>query len=612
MGDAVTYLELLASEAPPVAFREPVADAKAGGIDGSDLERLIRAERLAYDVCGLFEHRRRRAASLSALLDTARDLLGADDVATVLGIVTRRARTLLNLDMAYVALHDPELGADVVRAVDGHVSGLTPSFRVPGDGGLGVAAQRWIAPFSTPDYLADPGIQHSPEIDEVVRIEGLRAVVAVPLSAPDGSHLGVLYAAAREVRHFETEEIALMGELGQLVSPAVAASLDRQRMRDKAERLASDVRRAEEEREGVWRLRDSQHALMELILSGASVDRFLTVAGQLLDAEVSFEEGNGGTPPDGKQDTGAEVVGGRWVCAVRGAVDYGRLTVGRAQPLSDVDTALLRSCAQALAVLLQSRATGISQQDDFLEVLLAAQPGTKQLAEQRARSLGFDLRSRHVLVAARPEGGLSDRIRTWASVYAREAGGLRSYRADHVVLLLPGEDPSALARAVADSCAAATGQLVTAGAAGPGTEPEAAPGLYKQAARCLHAVTVLGVAGGVASPRDLGFLELLLADEHDMEGFIGAVIGPLLEYDERRSADLAPTLEAYYAANGSPTRAGEQLFVHANTVARRLERVTDLLGPRWQDGVGALEVQLALRMHRVRARLRATDGNRQE
>ena len=40
--------------------------------------------------------------------------------------------------------------------------------------------------------------------------------------------------------------------------------------------------------------------------------------------------------------------------------------------------------------------------------------------------------------------------------------------------------------------------------------------------------------------------------------------------------------------------------MHVNTVTQRLERVGQLLGPDWQKPERALEVQLALRLHRLR------------
>ncbi|MFI1303396.1 helix-turn-helix domain-containing protein [Streptomyces sioyaensis] len=626
--DASTYLELLASEAPPSAFSRPVAAARAAGAPDETVSSLRRAERLAEDVRSLFEKRRRRTADLSVLLDTARDLLGADDVETVLRVVTRRMRTLLSLDMSYIGLRDPASGGNVVRAADGHTSGLTLGFRIPDDGGLGASASSHGAPFSTADYLADPDIRHSPDIDRVVQAEGLRAVIAVPLRHPDGSLLGLLYAGSREVRHFGSDENALAGEFGQLVAGAIGKSLKLQQIQTEVDELRADVRRAEDEREGVWRLRDSQRTLLELVLAKADIERFLALVGQLLGGTVWFEDRasgessgaarQGAVPApaapgdragDGYKDEAvAEEGDGRWVCAVRGAVEYGRLLLSRKDPLTDLEIPVLRSCAQALAVLLQSQAADPEQRDHFLDALLAAQPGVTQLAMKRTQSLGIDLRRPHVVAVARPEGGLTDQDLAWATVHARVEGGLKSHRGDHVVLLLPGADPSAVAQSVADSYLSATGQVITVGAAGPGTDPAASPGLYKQAIRCLDTLTVLGATGRAASPKDLGFLELLLADERDVEGFIGSVIGPLLEYDGRRSADLVTTLEAYYAANGSPTRAGEHLFVHANTVARRLERIGELLGERWQEPAGALEVQLALRLHRVRESLGTAEG----
>ena len=49
----------------------------------------------------------------------------------------------------------------------------------------------------------------------------------------------------------------------------------------------------------------------------------------------------------------------------------------------------------------------------------------------------------------------------------------------------------------------------------------------------------------------------------------------------------------------SPARTKDDLHVHVNTVAQRLQRVGRLLGADWQDPARALEVQLALRLRRL-------------
>lgn len=124
--------------------------------------------------------------------------------------------------------------------------------------------------------------------------------------------------------------------------------------------------------------------------------------------------------------------------------------------------------------------------------------------------------------------------------------------------------------------------------------------LYQEARRCLDTLIALGGTGGTASASDLGFLGLLLSDERDAGAFITSAVGAVIDYDTQRGTDLVQTLEAYFTSGGSPTRAAQQLHVHTNTVSRRLDRITELLGPDWQQPAGALEIQLALRLHRAR------------
>jgi DNA-binding PucR family transcriptional regulator len=79
------------------------------------------------------------------------------------------------------------------------------------------------------------------------------------------------------------------------------------------------------------------------------------------------------------------------------------------------------------------------------------------------------------------------------------------------------------------------------------------------------------------------------------------VLGPVAAHDARRGTDLLATLDAYFAAGGSPSRAAGALHVHVNTVAQRLERIGSLLGVDWQTPDRALELQLALRLRKLRA-----------
>lgn len=92
----------------------------------------------------------------------------------------------------------------------------------------------------------------------------------------------------------------------------------------------------------------------------------------------------------------------------------------------------------------------------------------------------------------------------------------------------------------------------------------------------------------------------MLSEQPDVAGFVGAQLGPILDYDERRGTDLLGTVETYFACSGNLARTREVLHVHVNTVTQRLERVAQLIGQDWQTPERALELQLALRLHRLR------------
>jgi DNA-binding PucR family transcriptional regulator len=140
---------------------------------------------------------------------------------------------------------------------------------------------------------------------------------------------------------------------------------------------------------------------------------------------------------------------------------------------------------------------------------------------------------------------------------------------------------------------------VTVGGAGPARGPGAVSAVHAEAARCAATLVALGRAGGSASADELGFFGLLVGDGQDVRAFVDATLGPVLEYDARRKTDLVATLQAYFDAGSSPARAAEALGVHVNTVTQRLDRVARLLGKEWSTPARALEVQLALRLHRL-------------
>ncbi|NEC51036.1 PucR family transcriptional regulator, partial [Actinospica acidiphila] len=144
---------------------------------------------------------------------------------------------------------------------------------------------------------------------------------------------------------------------------------------------------------------------------------------------------------------------------------------------------------------------------------------------------------------------------------------------------------------------------VTVGASAPVgrllARPDTVASAYAEARRCLDTLRLLGRAGDGSAAEDFGFLGLLLAGERDIAGFVDRTIGKVVAYDERRGTELLRTLDAYFSCGMSPARTKDDLHVHVNTVAQRLDRVGRLLGDDWQSPQRALEIQLALRLHRL-------------
>src|SRR5262249_31696892 len=161
------------------------------------------------------------------------------------------------------------------------------------------------------------------------------------------------------------------------------------------------------------------------------------------------------------------------------------------------------------------------------------------------------------VLVLRPPSGARHRVAAWAAAQASEHSGLA---ADHnggsVLLLLPGDDPSALARRVAKDLRSGVGAGVTIGAGGPAYGPDEIAEASRTAQRCADALVALGLSGSSAGPADLGFVGLLMGSGSEGIGeFVRATIGTVLEYDERRGTALGQTLECYFGAGGSPARA---------------------------------------------------------
>ena len=640
-----SLLELLATD----ASREQLEQAaRQLGVSDDDAE-------LARRVRATLDQRRRRETELAALVDTARDLAVLRDLDAVLVAIVRRARALLGTDTAYLTLVDQDTGDTNMRVTDGSVSARFQRLRLPRGAGLGGLVALTAAPYATADYLHDERFRHTTEIDTGVLDEGLVAILGVPLAL--GSRvIGVLFAANRRRRPFAREEVDLLGSLGALA----AVAIDNAQLLAETQQAVADVRAANElvrqHSTQVERAADAHERMTALVLRGGDVPDLASavvdvLAGSLLvlDAErrelaavgaspsagvapsaggpvsAGVSRSVGVAPSAGVHDGGLDDVlatarrsagcvgvaesplGPCTVAAVLAGGDPLGYLVLHGRPLLDGgERRILERAAQVTALLLLLRRARAEAENrlrgELLTDLLEAPERDPDRLRERALRLPLDLDTDHVVVAAAADAVGRHRLASAAAVLAGDRHGLAGEYQGVVVLLVPAAHAGEAAVLVRGRLAAAVRAKVTAGAAGPARGPAGLAEAYRQARRCLDALHALGRLGEAACPADLGFAGLLLAKAHGeaVGRFVDDTIGPILRYDARRGTELTATLQAYFAHDRSPARCAAPLHVHVNTVTQRLDRIRQLLGDDWHQPERALQLQLALHLHRLR------------
>ncbi|MEV7781746.1 GAF domain-containing protein [Kitasatospora sp. NPDC088351] len=628
-------LDLLASGAATEDFAEVLAAARRQGAPAAVLSEIDDATWQALRVHRTLRQHRRREAELTALFDTAGDLAGSRDLDTVLQAIVRRARLLLGTDTAYLTLPDRAAGDTYMRVTDGSVSVLFQTLRLSLGDGLGGLVAQTARPYATPDYRTDERFHHTGTIDAGVLDEGLVAIIGVPLLL-GGQVIGVLFAADRSPRAFSPDEVALLCSLAAHAAIALdtAKSLADTRAALAELNSANELIRAHSA--AVQRAEQGHDRLTDLVLRGAEVPDVAAAVAALLDGEITVLDTEGeplagrAAPADGlaaavaaSRAEGRSVRhGDAWVCAVlAGQEPLGTLVLRGRPGLDDADRRLFERAGVVTALVLLLRRSVAETENrvrgELLADLLTSPDRDPAGLTARGRRLGVDLGRPHLVLVAEPAGAPGtaavDRGRL-AGAAGRYLFGSRGISAEHgeaVVLLVPddGTDgpagsggptgPDGALRAAeraAERLARLAGFPVTVGAGRPAAGPPALAASYAEGLRCVRALRVLGRAGDGASARALGFLGVLLGDGHDVDGFVGATLGPLLEYDARRGTELVRTLRAYFDCGGSLTRAKDELHVHVNTVVQRLDRVEILLGRDWNHPERSLELQLALRL----------------
>jgi PucR family transcriptional regulator, purine catabolism regulatory protein len=291
--------------------------------------------------------------------------------------------------------------------------------------------------------------------------------------------------------------------------------------------------------------------------------------------------------------------------------------IGDDQRLDQIARLAVARAASACAIEFDRERAVTETRDrlegEFIASLLTGSYSSERVAQERALRLAADLSHQVVVIVLR--GAMaspaweSHALRGAQNVIARR--GARALVAVHegalCIVAMPEADAQAdtlyrLAEVVRSEVATATAESATS--LGLGRIHEGAAGVrqsYREAEHALEMSRRLLGPGKQASFNDLGLHRLLfaMAQHPELTDYYRGTVGDLLTYDDRSSAELMTTLDAFFAANGSPTETAQRLKLHRNTVLYRLRRIEEVGHLRLDDPATRLNLHLCLRIRDV-------------
>jgi len=583
-----------------------VADALralATSVDARELASIVAAAGMddeldaAMDVFNVLAHLRRRERELSGLYATARKLTTVRAVDEVLQSIAEQAHELVpSADASYIAVREED-GGVTVRASVGLTSPVFSHVRTRPGTGMAAVIAKTGAPLWIRRYEDSDVIDHDPMLDAALAEDQLVSVLGVPLKIR-GEIVGILYYANRFERPPSAEESALLGAFAD----HAAIALENARLFGQ---LEAARRAAEKDAETIRRSAGLHDRLTRLVLQGADVDevtreisavfkgraRVLKPGAQELEQPVAESRGNGHS---------AATESGYVMALGAGEAQLGALLLETETPLSAPDRQNLERTAHILSLLVFRQQAVVEAEERVHGQLFRDLTAGETLGDHQrllARARGIDLGDSLIAVFARREPGSPAGLARAMSSLARSHGGLGGEHGSGAGAFLPGTDAKELARATRERLKRELGGGLIVCAAGP-QQPFAPDAQMRRAERSAALLHSLGRVDAAVSADELGVYSILVnpARGDDLATFLRATIGPLSEHDATHGTALADTVHAYFREGTNLARTARALYVHPNTVVKRLARVADLLGADWQSPDRALELHMALQL----------------
>ncbi|MFD7695516.1 helix-turn-helix domain-containing protein [Streptomyces sp. NPDC059805] len=581
----------------------------------------------------LTSYRLRRERELSSLYQTARSLTALGEVDEVLRSIVRHAHELIGSDFVYLSLLDAE-GYLTLKASAGTISSEFSSARVPRGRGLGGRVLQHKAPFWVSNYRQAQALPHDPTFDLLVPREGLTALLGVPLLVGEEA-IGALFAADRTERPFEKDEVALFSAFASHAAVALNNARLYEQTRVSLRRLEDAYRTIEDQVSTLERAAAVHEALTHVVLTGGGPGDIAQLLVEQLQGTVTIQDRDdrvlavrphGEPGEDGEEDLGrrlreeARTTGRcasaqgqdgtfRSVIAARaGGSHFGFLTLARRAAPEPAEVRMLERSAQIMGLLILMRDARVEAEERVRgELLMELMSPAPLHSAQRDRALarGVDVDHLDTLVVVECPGRSAADIVRQLKPLSSAWSGLAGEYLGRATMLLRADDENDLAGTLHDSLRRAIGApaLVVCDRIADQERSRS----HALALRCLKVMRALGETDRGVSTRQYAMYALVFDPDRadDLDRFLSDSLGPLLEYDRRRSTCLVATAAAYFAHSGNLSQTARALHVHLNTLLKRLDRIGVLLGEDWRSADSALRLHLALRLHELRA---AVDG----
>lgn len=535
----------------------------------------------------------RRQRELASLYATAKSLTALGELDEVLRSIVHHAHDLMGTDFTYLSLvgDDGRLSA---RASEGTISSAFLAACIPADVGLGGRVLASRSPFWVRDYAAATVIEHDPGFDLLVGTEKLVALLGVPLVIR-GEAVGALFAADRTERSFQADEIALLNAFAD----HAAVALDNARLYAASRTALRELRIAYRRSE---RAQASHQALTGAVLDGGTPGDVTRLLADQLGGSVTLLDRTGGTVVRRGAETGpAEPV----VAPIQAGDAYlGALAWRPAADPDDIDLRTLERATHVMGLLmLKERAVadaGERLSGELLTELMVGGPGVEEAQRARIRARGIDPDRLELVVVADSATSSATALSRHLHDIARDRAGLAGEHLGRAAMVLPSDDDDRTVDETHRRLRRALGDAVVV--VGERAVAHHWSRAFSLASRCASVMRAIGHTDLGATTGRYALYALVFDPERagELDRFLAGSVGPLLDYDRRRGADLVGTLTAYYLQHTNVAATARVLHVHVNTLLKRLDRAGTILGTGWRDA-NDLELRLGLRLHGLRA-----------